>query len=168
MLELAAGSTYSPIATTTISGTSTNSYAFTSIASTYTDLVLVINSSKTSGTISNSYVRFNSDSASNYSDTFMYGYSGSASSARDTSAPWILIGDPTTNQSTTIVNIMNYSNATTYKTLVSRHSDGNEIVMAIVGMWRSTTAINRVEVFFTAGTYFSSGSTLTLYGIASA
>jgi hypothetical protein len=42
---MAAGATYTPIATYTVSGSSTLTYTFSSIPSTYTDLVLVVNGS---------------------------------------------------------------------------------------------------------------------------
>jgi len=163
-----AGSTYTPIATTTVSGSSTNSVSFTSIANTYTDLVLVVNSSKTTGSTVNIYLQYNGDTGSNYSATFMYGDGSSAGSGRQSNTIWAIGGDQTTGMSTTIFNIMNYANTTTYKTAMSRYSNAGEAVFSGVSLWRSTSAINRVDCLLSASNYFTAGSTLTLYGLAAA
>lgn len=63
--------TYEPIATTTASGSS-SSITFSSISSAYTDLVLVANASVTSGS-DTAILRFNGDTGSNYSRTFLSG-----------------------------------------------------------------------------------------------
>jgi hypothetical protein len=167
---MAAGNTYEPIATTTVSGTSTNSVSFTSIASTYTDLVLVVNSSRTTSGVGNIYLRFNNDSGSNYSATRVYGDGSAASSFRQTSTIWAIGGNQTDTMTTTIFNVMNYANTTTYKTMMSRYAStgSGDSTSAGVALWASTSAINRVDCLLTASTYFSSGSTLTLYGIAAA
>ena len=76
--------TYDPIATTTISGSSTNTYTFSSIPSTYTDLVLAF--ANFQGTTNYSFaLRFNGDSGSNYSYTVLEGNGTSASSGTSTS-----------------------------------------------------------------------------------
>jgi hypothetical protein len=165
---MAAGSTYTPIATTTISGTSTNSYAFTSIASTYTDLVLVVNSQKTTSGVVNIYLRFNNDSGTNYSATALYGTGSIASSFRQTSTIWGIAGNQTDSPSSTICHIMNYANTTTYKTFLRRYDCAGESTSAGVALWASTAAINRVDCLLSASNYFAAGSTLTLYGIAAA
>lgn len=159
-----AGSTYSTIATTTL-GSATSSYTFSSIPSTYTDLVLVVN-----GTWSGSSnfeaitLVFNSDTGANYSRTVLQGNGSTASSSRESTGNWGIIAS---DQSNTIFHIMNYSNTTTYKTVLSRGNSAGYIVRAIVGLWRSTSAITSVEVK-TASNNFNSGTSLTLYGIAAA
>jgi hypothetical protein len=70
--------------------------------------------------------------------------------------------------SNSIIDIMNYSNTTTYKTALHRFNDANAIVFAIVGLWRNTAAINQVRVFSTNAVNFAVGSTFTLYGIKAA
>ena len=71
---MAAGATYTPIATQTTSG-STGAVTFSSIPQTYTDLVVVINTSLSG--LCNSLLQFNGDTGSNYSGTVIGG-SGSA------------------------------------------------------------------------------------------
>jgi hypothetical protein len=159
-------STYTPIATQTL-GSAQSSYTFSSIPSTYTDLVLIINGyDSTPGTASLG-IQFNSDTGSNYSVTGMLGDGTSASSYRQTSQSASNIGTffPTTGMN--IVNIMNYANTTTYKTMLGRVSTAASRVAATVGLWRSTAAINRIDLTI-QGDNFAIGSTFTLYGILAA
>ena len=162
-----AGSTYTPIATTTL-GSAASSYTFSSIPSTYTDLVIVISSKSTGNT--NNWLQFNSDTATNYSDTRIYGTGTTAASERNSNAVKTYIDSTvyaSTNQSNHIVQIMNYSNTTTYKTVLSRFNNSAIGTNANVGLWRSTSAINTVKIG-NDGNNFDVGSTFTLYGILSA
>jgi len=157
--------TYNCIATTTVSGTSTNSVLFDSIPSTYTDLVLVVNSSKTTGSVVNIYLRFNGDSGTNYSATAVYGTGSVAGSFRETTTIWGIAGNQTTGMSNTICHIMNYANTTTYKTFLRRNNVPDDSTSAGVALWRNTAAINQVEVLLTVSNFFTAGSILSLYGI---
>lgn len=163
--------TYEPIATQTL-GSAAATVTFSSIASTYTDLILVINCSLSIGSAS-TFMQFNSDTASNYSNTYISGAT-SATSGRDTSAARIRIASPalgTGNNVTrsNITQIQNYANTTTFKTTLSRDNQGADEVAAIVGLWRATpAAINSINLFNGASSNFTTGSTFTLYGIKSA
>jgi hypothetical protein len=159
--------TYEPISTTTL-GTTAASVTFSSIPATYTDLVVVVVGSITSGN-ENFLVQFNSDTASNYSDTSIGGNGTTAISNRETSNTAIRCnsyGSITTNLSQYNISIMNYANTTTYKTTLSRGNNTGTGTSANVGLWRSTAAINAVKLLPSAST-FTSGSTFTLYGIKS-
>ena len=168
---MAAGNTYVPIATTTLSSVTQN-LSFTSIPATYTDLVLVL-SLRASTTASDAYFRYNNDSGSNYSDTVFRGNGSTASSVRDSNALGMDIGitaistDAATFQTPTIIQIMNYANTTTYKTALIRTSNATAMVSAIVGLWRNTAAINEIDIVH-RGTGWDIGSTAALYGIAAA
>lgn len=158
--------TYEPISTQTL-GSAAASVTFSSIPSTYTDLVLVV-----SGTLSaNQYVamRFNSDNTSNYSFTRLSGNGTSAASARGSSETFgrLSIGNPT-NLFNVIGQIQNYSNTTTYKTWLSRSNIPADFVGVIAGLWRSTSAITTIEFLTTTSDTFAIGSTFTLYGITAA
>jgi hypothetical protein len=157
--------TYEPIATTTISGTSTNSYTFSSIPSTYTDLVLVVNGStvSASGVLS----RLNGDTGTNYSATFLYGDGTSAASIRNANETFLSTGYFDAGNSNMIVHYMNYKNTTTNKTVLSRNNGPASGTSARVSLWRNTAAITSITVYgLTAN--FGNGTTLTLYGIAAA
>jgi len=166
--------TYEPIATTTL-GSAAASYTFTSISSAYTDLVLVA-----VGTVSTNgdslIVRFNSDTATNYSNTSVRGSGTTAASSRSTGSTSLFLGYGAGFSSTeicnAIMNIQNYANATTFKTTISRVNNPNGSVgpgtEAVVGLWRATpAAITSVLVGSQSGT-MSVGMTLTLYGIKAA
>jgi hypothetical protein len=161
---MAAGSTYTPIATSTL-GSAQSTVTFSGIASSYTDLILVING--TASSTNNHFVRFNNDSASNYSYTDLYGDGGSAGTGRATNSSGIFIGNGSGTNYTKIVQIMNYSNTTTNKTALNRSNSPTEAVATQVGMWRSTAAINRVDIVATGGS-MNTGTIFTLYGLAAA
>jgi len=164
---MAAGSTYEKIATTTLSSSSTD-IQFSSISSAYTDLVLVIAGKDTSSTYS-PYIQFNGDTTTNYSITNLYGTGSAAVSSRDSSTATAYFGSLGATQGNAIVQIMNYANATTYKTALIRINDAGFRVYASVMLWRkSPEAINRVNVKVESGGNFATGSTFTLYGIAAA
>jgi hypothetical protein len=161
--------TYEPIATNTVSGGSTASITFSSIPSTYTDLVLIFNGSMTGG--SNGALRFNGDTATNYSVTGIYG-SGTVGGSFRSSNVGVLITNfagTTGDQNVTRMMLMNYSNTTTNKCLLYRNDNTLNAAVAGVGLWRSTAAINSITFVQTVGaSYFTAGSTLTLYGIKAA
>jgi hypothetical protein len=161
-----AGITYSTIATQTVTS-ATSSVSFGSIPSTYTDLVLVIEGTVTSNC--GIQLLFNSNSASNYSFTRMTGDGSTASSDRSSNATFMELGYyVTTTRNMNIVQIMNYSNTTTFKTVLNRASaqSVNIGAQAYVEMWRQTSAINSITI--NASGNLSSGSILTLYGIKAA
>ena len=165
---MAAGNTYTQIASTTL-GSSASSVTFSSISSAYTDLVLIASGTATAGNI-NANLRFNSDSGSNYSDTYLTGTGAIAASARHSNITFMYLqgyGWWDQTQGNTLVHIMNYSNSSTYKTVLSRANFSNNGVAATVGLWRSTAAITSVEFRADAST-FTAGSTFNLYGISCA
>jgi hypothetical protein len=163
-----AGSTYTPIATTTITGSSANSYTFSSIPSTYTDLVIVASLKGTPNGL-NPLIEFNGDTTPNTSTTSVKGNGTTASSSRTTL--YGLLGYiNSANFSTIIINVQNYSNATTFKTTVFRWNTTADETGAGVILWDATpAAINAIKIKSLSGTDdFAIGSTLTLYGIAAA
>jgi hypothetical protein len=162
--------TYEPIATTTLGSTATT-VSFTSIPGTFTDLVLVTSIKATSAN-TNQFMRFNSDSGTNYAQSNMYGVgSGSGASTSQITQDKInsvLSGYLTTTENALgIYNIMNYSNSTTFKTMISRFNNSGVLVQAQASLWTSTSAITSIEIFTTPDS-FAVGSTLTLYGIKAA
>jgi hypothetical protein len=164
--------TYEPISTTTL-GTTSASVTFTSIPQTYTDLVLITNAKQTAVSGANPKFRINSDSASNYSYTYLMGDGTSASSSRLSS---VLYGElslrggsllSTNFSNNSITHFMNYSNTTTFKTILGRSNDAGVSTELGVNLWRSTSAITTIEVLITSNA-FAIGSTFTLYGIKAA
>jgi hypothetical protein len=169
---MAAGSTYTPIATYT-SGSAFSNYTFTSIPSTYTDLILVGNFGTTSGgaNIALQVGNGSIDTGSNYSFTFMAGDGSSASSGRASNQAQIYIDysayASNSISATYIWQIQNYSNTTTNKTVLGRANTPSVGTNACVGLWRSTSAIDRIKID-PQSTTFLANSTFTLYGIQAA
>lgn len=167
--------TYEPIATTTLSSVATN-ITFSSIPSTYTDLVISF-----TGNAAETYyqlgLQFNTDTSSgstNYSSTFISGNGSSAAAGRETNLYCIIAQQNTL--STTIpsllnVNLFSYAGSA-YKTILASHSgdlNGSGSVYRTVGLWRSTSAINSIKIMSSNGAQnLAVGTTATLYGIKKA
>ena len=166
---MAAGSTYTPIATTTL-GSAQATATFSSISGSYTDLVIV--AQLTTAAPTNMRIRFNGDTGTNYSDTILTGNGSTATSLKETGNTAALLdwnAYPTsTTIATLIINIMNYANTTTYKTFINRANNASGGTEANVGLWRSTSAINEIQVRTSSGGNIAIGSTFTLYGILAA
>lgn len=152
--------TYEKIATQTL-GSASSTITFSSISGAYTDLVLVINGALTGSAIK--LIKFNGDTAANYSITTLIGTSAGASSGRYAES-YIDVANSATNRFMNTVKIMNYSNTTTYKTFFARQDAPSTSVEQIVGLWRSTAAITSFTIT-TSSNSVASGSTFTLYGI---
>ncbi len=156
--------TYDPIASQTVSGSTTSTVTFNDIPGTYTDLVLVINSTD-SVEGNGRFLRFNGDTASNYSRTFVYG-TGSAVASGRSSDTGIVLPTSTTRYVDTF-HIMSYASTSVFKTTLNAFAMPSYLVGRLVGLWRSTSAITSVTVT-SGGVTFSSGSTFSLYGIKAA
>jgi hypothetical protein len=171
---MAAGSTYTPVATTTISGSSTATYTFSSIPSSYTDLELVINATSVGASDYAARISFNGDTTSGlYSWCLARGMGSTISGINYSSQNDIAM---TTNYSimqtpsTIRVSLQNYSNSSTYKTILGRFNQVNpagKTASTFAGTWRNTNAISSITITI-GGDYFGAGSTLTLYGITAA
>lgn len=160
---MAAANTYTQVPGCSITlGSTASSVTFSSIPATYTDLVAVI-ATTTSGDIS---YRINGDTGSNYSQTIIYAYSAFGST-RTTSATsnFLNYGSNNGNFFATL-QFNNYSNTTTYKTSILRDNANGTTTDVMVGLWRSTAAINSIT--FTPPSTFAIGSTFNLYGITAA
>jgi hypothetical protein len=159
--------TYDKIEAKTL-GSAQASVSFTSIPSTYTDLVLIVEGIATSGGTSALALQFNGDTSSAYSGTRLSGNGSTASSDRYP-ATTVMGGGLITSsvRFNNIINIQNYSNTTTYKTALFRANVSDALVRTSVNMWINTSAINRADLL-AVGTTFATGSTFTLYGIKAA
>jgi hypothetical protein len=145
---------------------SVDSVTFTDIPSTYTDLVLVVNGANVSsdqglacqvgtGTL---------DTAVNYSTIYMLGSGSTTGSSRITADPYAVVGRMGNANSTSIIQFLNYSNATTKKTILGRGNNGAYVIQH-ASMWQGTTAINTIKVFNLTSVNLAAGATFSLYGI---
>ena len=163
--------TYEPIATTTL-GTAAASITFSSIPATYTDLRLVIVSLNSSNN-QDGKLTFNNDTATNYATTHLYGDGTSASSLRETSTAYMtlfsLSNIVASGASMAQIDIFSYAGNTNKTALlqISNDKNGSGTSTRSVGLWRDTSAVNRLDLALTAGNY-NTGTTATLYGILKA
>jgi hypothetical protein len=158
--------TYSLIASNVLGSAQAN-VTFSSIPGTFTDLIIVYVATASTGN-PDMTAQINGDTATNYSATRLTGNGTAASSARYSTQSFCRFDEfaaaTTTAATTGIVSVMDYSNATTYKTLISRSNQAALGVEAFVNLWRSTAAITSLAFAFTSGN-IAAGSTFKLYGI---
>lgn len=148
--------TYEPIATLTGTGT------FTSIPQTYTDLRII---GRTDSGGQNIEWRYNGNSSSFYSNTFITGNGSTITSNRTTGqtqayGAYSFVSGIGVYQ----IDIFNYTGST-YKTAICRFANdanGSGISGANVSVWRSTNAVTSIEILN------NGGIPLTLYGIKAA
>ena len=162
---MAAGSTYTPIASQTGTG-SAGDITFNSIPSTYTDLVLVANIFTTAN--ANQTFRVNG-SSTGYSNTWMTGNGSTAVSGRNSSnnsiTAQVNIFASSTEPAFHVMQFMNYANTSTYKTVLTRTSRASQATEVFVSLWGNTAAINSITI---SGGTFTTNAVFTLYGIAKA
>jgi hypothetical protein len=165
--------TYEPIQSQTLSS-AVSSVTFSSIPQTYTDLVLVSN---VFAGFSGIGMRFNGDTASNYSYANATGQGTLGQMFRSGSTTdiqycgWNYALGSTTIPAITKMNIMDYTNTSTYQYTLSTASDGNAAgnfdMEFFTGTWRNNAAVTSITLYVSA-VNFSVGSTFTLYGIKAA
>lgn len=171
-----AANTYEAIATQTLA-TAAASVTFSSIPSTYTDLVIIASSANAGNGIQFN-IRLNGDSATNYSATYLFGAGSTGSSARDANRDHMDIGGSVAVTGSgsnwyapNVIHLINYANTTTYKTALARiyatSSSNIDYVQANVSMWRNTAAINNIYCY-TNGFNLNAGTSISLYGIKAA
>jgi hypothetical protein len=176
-----AGSTYTPISTTTL-GSAQSSVTLSSIPSTYTDLFLTCSLRATAATFNaTNYIEptFNGNTSALYSLTSFFRRTGTITNASNSNANNLrgVAGIATPDLASGIfthftMNIMNYANTSINKTALCTSRTGGNLsamddVWTAAGLWRNTAAITSITFLPSAGN-FETGCTFTLYGIAAA
>lgn len=146
--------------------------SFQSIPQIYEDLILEIHMGVTAAAPA-IVGRLNNDSASNYSYLYMSGSGTTTGSSRGSNVAYFwsgmsMVGAQTSFSSMLVCNFMSYSNTTTNKTIMNNGGSPAAEADASISLWRSTAAINRIDI--SAGgsfpfTTFLTGSTFRLYGV---
>lgn len=164
--------TYDPIATTTL-GTATNTITFSSIAASWTDLRVTINTIFSVAT-AELYLQYNGNTANNYSNLGLFGQGvgagGTSSQNNNPQIRVISIGSSSNTLPTfATIDIFSYAGSTNKTCLMTESMDknGSGTTGVGVGLWRSTAAITSIRLFTSTGN-FGVGTTLTLYGIKAA
>jgi hypothetical protein len=167
--------TYVAIAKTVLTTTNTT-ITFSSIPSTYTDLLLVFSSAVTSTGSTGAYLMFNNEGTGSTLGSSRVlegrGSSGVTNSAGSGSVNYIdrcNVLNSTTVFSNCEIYIPNYAGSTNkpinITTAVEGNSAGTDVYIdAQASLWRNTAAINRIDLQTSAGS-FQANSSFYLYGI---
>ena len=169
--------TYILIASSTVGSGGAASIQFSSIPSTYTDLLVKI-TGRTSGAVDGSGIYFQVNGVTGsgkYSSKLLYGDGSTAASGSDLNGTTMIQFGQTNGASSTSntfgsheVYIPNYAATGNYKSIsfdsVYENTNPNPYMMLTAGLYNENTAISTIT--FTAGANFVQYSTAYLYGIS--
>jgi len=160
--------TYETLGHTTLVNSTTTTVTFSSIPSTYTDIIAVVQGMCTTG-LNGFTCDFNQvASGAKYSINYLIGDGSTVVAGRDINKDNNFSGVlSSSQQGTNIIQIFNYSNTTTYKRVLSRIDVPGSTIRFYSSSFRDTAAVNRIDFIMGAG-FYSSGTTFTLYGIKAA
>lgn len=170
------------ISTIRVGSTAVSSVTFSAIPQEYKHLQIrgIARSSNAASTLNTFHVRCNSDSGTNYSWHQLYGYNNAAGSGGSASQaqmyPGYLpltssIGDTSLMFGGAILDLLDYSNASKYKTLralmgfdLNYVASNPGCISLGSGLWMSTVSVNSITLLTTSGNFVTS-SKFSLYGI---
>lgn len=161
--------TYIPLANVTLGG-SDASIVFGSIPQNYSDLIVSLSGAPSDTSYPVIALRFNGDSANNYSYVGMAGNGTLSSAGSNASLGYCSIGQAygagsaTSSRFSTTAQIHGYNNTDKHKTVLSRNNVPGNGVEAQASRWANTAAITSIEVLATSGG-FATGTTIKLFGI---
>jgi len=138
---------------------------FPNLPSTYKDLLLISTVKNYTASAWHG-VRFNNDSASNYSRTGIRG-NGSTAVGYYVAAETAAFVDGPSASETIRISILDYSSTDKHKILLSRADSYADNSGGTAGRWASTAAINTLTITSTSAETFGIGSTFYLYGVSS-
>lgn len=166
-----ATTTWEPISTYTASSTQ-STITFNSIPQTYKNLVLRGTVQVTNGGSSYLTVRFNNSSGTTYDSIQFYGAGGNTGVSGGcynamSSTSFEIVG----NQFQSYIHfpieieLNNYTVSNKYKTALLSARPGDNTSRYLVGQFRDTTAVSRIDIICSAAS-IATGSTFTLWGLA--
>ena len=153
-------STYTPLATITLSSTDSE-IVFASIPNSYRDLIVVLDGKATGNGVLR--YRYNSDAGSNYS---YVGMGGDGASPFPTSATTtsIRVLSFRTDASNAIHQVLDYADTNKQKTSLTRGNSPSSELLAVAGRWASTSPITSISLALESNS-FAIGTTASLYGV---
>jgi hypothetical protein len=165
--------TYTLISSVTVGAGGAAGMAFTSIPSTYTDLLIKLTTRTTGAGGADVSLKFNS-ATTNYSYRDLEGTGSSAASYNGTSFLWAgeaNRGDATASTFANIeIYVPNYAGSN-YKSISVDSVTENNGTLAyadlLAGLWSNTSAITAIDLILTSGNH-AQYSTAYLYGISNA
>ena len=163
-----------PIAYAVITSNGSNP-SFQNIPQGYQDLMIVTsgNTNATGISTTNDAWQINNDGSALYSSTWLYGNGATATSTKFTGSSFLDTGYVSSQgqlaiPGSQVVHILNYANTSSYKTVLSRSAadqNGSGYSSVVVSLYRSTSAVTRLDIYGNSG--WTIGSIITLYGIRS-
>ena len=170
--KFAAVGDFESIATVTVGSGGAADVEFTSIPSTYSHLQ--IRGVAASASTPRIYLRYNSDTGSNYTYHFLEGNGATAvaTGGANQTENWLFINGfvAANNPAAFVVDILDYKDTNKFKTIRSLEGNDNNsagYVSLASGLYRSTSAISSIKLFTSSST-FSQYSHFALYGIKGA
>ena len=162
--------TYKKIATATAGSGGSSTFDFTSIPSTYTDLVLHVSARCTTDN-ANAKISFNG-STSSFTSRLLEAEPGIVYSASRTDNLNLFFITPSSYTASTFgsafIYIANYAGSTNKSFSTDSCTENNataSVSRLLAGLWSNTAAINQITLT-PQGTAFAQYSTATLYGIS--
>ncbi len=166
---------YESIATTTVGSGGNATITFSSIPRTYKHLQIRCTSRTNRADVDDIYVvRFNSDTAANYSRHFLLG-NGSTTSSFGQGGETYILADGSAGASAAanifgvcVIDVVDYADTNKFKTLrglggIDRNGAG--YLTMVSGNWRSTSAITTVTITSLYSSTFQQNSQFALFGI---
>lgn len=171
--------TYTLISSNVLTG-SAASVTFSSIPSTYTDLVLRVSmrTDEAGQPNNDALLTFNGSTATNYSLTTVYGYSTTSGSQRlstqaNIARNWVDAAGATSNTfASGEIYIPSYTVSQNkpisgiFVTENNASTASSAVIAANAGLWSQTATISSITITAQATTNFVSGSSFYLYGIS--
>lgn len=166
--------TYASIATVTVGSGGSSSVSFTDIPQTYKHLQLrcLMRTSDATGITSGTPLYLNNDTtAANYITQRLVGQGSQVEANVETTNPGFIWAfttggtSPANRFGTAVLDIADYTDTSKYKTMkvfTGFDSSGAGYVGYFTGTWRSTAAVNRIDITFNSAQYCQ----YALYGIA--
>ena len=164
--------TYTKIATVTVGSGGAATMAFSSIPSTYTDLVVKTSIRTSRGTFAADLIRVDFNGSSTSQSSKLLEGSSSTASSFALSTTQVIAGTTSVSTANTFSNgeiyIPNYAGSTNKSISADSVAENNSATGPLylaAGLWSNTAAITSIAINKTDGTNFVSGSSFYLYGI---
>lgn len=154
--------TYDLLASSVLTTTTAN-VTFSSISSSYRDLILVCNVRSTGVNL-----RLNSDTGSNYSVVTAYGDGANTTSYSQGSNTWMKVAESdATNRGMSITHFLDANATDKHKSSLTRVDTPTSYAWMQADRWANTSAITSILIFNRFSNNFLAGDSFYLYGIVS-
>ena len=166
---------YESIATVTVGSGGSSTISFTSIPSTYKHLQIRAIGRSAAAVDYNVDIKFNSDTGANYAFHRLFGTgaavaaSGAGSLSYATIGTFLPLSTETANSfGVAVIDVLDYADVNKFKTVRSlngRDVNGGGTLGLWSCLWRSTSAVTRIDFAGSSGNNFAQYTQFALYGI---